>query len=119
MQLGIYYITCKNHALRLFPAILDHDLELLEVLYRHDIPLHYQRLHALLKHEYNGVSNKTYTDMLRRCLVNGYITRTPMSGNVVYAITLEGKMFLRNFASELDRLVKQRVMKCGNGFTSL
>jgi hypothetical protein len=48
-----------------------------------------------------------------------YITRTPIAGNVVYAITQEGKRLLYRFELELDAIVAQRILKYGNGISDL
>jgi CTP-dependent riboflavin kinase len=59
------------------------------------------------------------TAILKRSTDHKYITRTPIAGNVLYAITADGKRLLYNIAMELESIVKQDILKYGNGFPDL
>ena len=113
---GIYYITAKNSALKRITGITTHDRYILDILIKQNIPCHYRRLFDLLCS--NGYSPATgvFCNLLKRCICNGYISKTKVSGNVCYSITLKGKQTLYRFAEELERIVGEQVRKYGNGF---
>lgn len=66
--------------------------------------------------ENNTTRYSTFTAALNRGISHGYVTRSQVGGNVLYAITAEGKGLLYAFALELDRIVAERCRKYGNGF---
>ena len=115
-MLGIYYITSRRLALKLFTGLTEYDLCVLDMLAQQNIPCHYGRLHGLLVGHGHFINYNTFGTILRNGIDNGLITRTQIAGNVVYAITLEGKKLLHAFARELDRIVAERVRQYGNGF---
>lgn len=78
-------------------------------------PCHYRRLYSLLVDNGYTLEQKTFCSILRHGIDNGYITRSPVAGNVLYAITSEGKQLLYRFAMELDRIVAERCREYGNG----
>lgn len=116
MLIGLFYITAKNSALKRFTGVTTHDLYVLEMLCWENKPVHNKRLFDLLANNCTTINPAIYSDILKRGVANKLITRTPCAGNVLYAITLDGKRLLYRFAEELESIVKEQVMKYGNGF---
>lgn len=53
------------------------------------------------------MNSTAYGQTLEYCIDYGYITRSTMSRNVLFCITLKGKALLNSFCVELERIVKQ------------
>lgn len=89
---------------------------MLELLGRIGAPCPYKRLYDAMHGENNTIKYITFTTVLKRGIANGYITRSQIGCNVLYCITVEGKMLLHRFSEVLERIVADKVRKYGNGF---
>lgn len=118
MTQGLRYITATNNAVKRFKGMTRQKLLLLERLYILNRPCSYSHLHSIIGDKGGTISYHLYGELLKQCICDGYITRSKAGKNVIYAITLEGKMLINTFCIELDRLVKQDIAKYGNGFPS-
>ncbi len=116
MYYPLYYITAKNTALKRFTDITTADLYVLDMLRRQAKPVHYGRLYDLLHVDGYSINYSVFGEILHRCVDSKYIIRTQIAGNVLYDLTLNGKRLLYNFAVEVDAIVKQDILKYGNGF---
>lgn len=116
MCLGIYYMTAKNNAVKLFTGVTTQSLYVLDMLCQENRPVPYKRLFDLLHDAGYTVNERVLIDILKRSIDAGLVTRSPVAGNVLYCITMEGKKLLQAFNKELDRIVAERVRKYGNGF---
>lgn len=119
MYYALDYITAKNTALKRFTDLTTHDLYVLNMLRKENRPVHYSRLYDLLHTNGYSIHPKVFGEILKRCMDNKNITRTQVAGNVLYAITQDGKRLLYNFSMECDAKVKADILKYGNGFPDL
>lgn len=115
MYLPIYYIIYKRLALKRITGVTDYDLSVFGILRQYDSPCYYKRLHSLLVQNGYYMAEETLITVLKKGVSSGYITRSQVAGNVLYAITSEGKQLLYRFALELDRIVAERCREYGNG----
>lgn len=112
---GLYYITSKHVALKRFTGLSEYDLNVLAMLFQLNAPCHYRRLHDVIAASGYVMDECTFSKALRYGVDNKLMSRTPVSGNVLYSITLEGRKLLRAFNRELDAIVAKKVRQYGNG----
>lgn len=111
MLLGLVYISAKNSALQRFMGVTSYDLIVLTLLNDLNAPCHYKRLYELLHEQDNNIGYTYLARLLKRNLDNKLITRTPVAGNVLYCITMEGKRLLFAYNEELNNIVNARISK--------
>lgn len=116
MTQAIAYIAHANSALKRFKDLTRQKLVLLEQLNGVNALCTYSHLYNVLHDIGCTINHPKYTEVLRDCVSNGYITRTTAGKNVLFGITVKGKQLLYSFCIELDRLVKANIAKYGNGF---
>lgn len=114
--LPLYYLAARNTALKRIQALKPRDIDVLTILYQLNAPCHYKRLFDLLNSEHQTIADGVLLYVLRRNEQNKFITRTPVAGNVLYCITLEGKKILYSFTAEMNAIVEPKIKQYGNGF---
>lgn len=115
MSIGILYTETRNIALDAFKGFVMVDFMILQCLDRNKLPLNFQvLLHNVcaINNMYNAIS---FVAALKRLVAGGYVTRKAIGKNVSYSITMEGKRLLLEFDRTWEQLVKERIMKFGNG----
>lgn len=109
------YISAKDQALKAFIGVLWPDIVILDCLNRDSKPFNYQALHHQVGMYGNVFALQTFATALKRQVDRGCIIRERIGKNVTYSITLEGRRLLLDFNQVLERVVKERVMRQGNG----
>lgn len=116
MYYALYYHTAQKTALKRFKGITNADLYMLDIIRRENRPCGYRRLNDLLQRNEYNISHKLFSDVIARCVTNGYLSRARVAGNSLYELTTTGKELLLKYCSILEQLVKQDIARYGNGF---
>jgi len=115
MFVASLYIHAQNRALNATKDLTRSDLIVLDLLALFNKPTKHSVLLGSIHHDYYTISTRMFQASLNKLVAAKCITKTTIGNNAIYCITLNGKSQLTVFNQVLDGIVKEQIMKYGNG----
>lgn len=112
----LLYTICKNKALNSVTGLPGHYSTVLGILYLTNSAMSYTSLYGHLLQYNSSVNSKVFTGVLAKCTESGFIKKVHVKCNrSVYSITTEGRAKINELNRVYEALVKDELLKYGNG----
>jgi predicted transcriptional regulator len=116
MYQGAIYIHAQHIALERFTGLSRPKLAIIQQLIYFNKPATYTLLYDQLSVDCVTIAKRIFNEALHDLVGKGIIERRNITYFTFYSITLQGRLLYDQFNRQLDCIVKEQIIKYGNGF---